>query len=520
MSPEPTPPSESPAEPGKREVAGLAATMTVIAMGLGYSITSGDPTILSANISKVRHGLGFDPSNASFLASLATLTLAAAVLGAGVLGDLYGLKRMYMSGLIGAICFGVLAAASPNVVVLMIARAGSGVSFAFMLGLSLAVINAVFPPGRRAGAISLYLAAGYGALVVQPLIGSELAQHFGWRTCFLVAPTLSSIALVLTWKFVPETARSSRRLDVVGLAFVAVALLGVIYGISRMQTGIKAASVVPLAVGLIAAACFVWWELRTDDPALDMRIFRSARFNGAVAAGATFNYLEGGATILFAYYLVTVRGQSPAVLGALIIPATLLAAAAATGAGRLMPRLGERTVLVSGLVILLVGMLMFSVLDLHTPIVVLGIAVALNAIGSAVVQTPQATIMMSTAPAGLGGAVASVKSAVGQASYSLGPAMFALVGFSLFYHDGAQKLVGTGITNEQARDALRVAQGAGGPASGSVLSPMQAQWVVSEAKQSMIDAIHSLGLIMAAVPAVAIVLAMVLLRQKGRTAAV
>ena len=229
-----------------------------------------------------------------------------------------------------------------------------------MLGLSLAVINAVFPPGRRAGAISLYLAAGYGALVVQPLIGSELAQHFGWRTCFLVAPTLSLIALVLTWKFVPETACSTRRLDVVGLTFVAVALLGVIYGISRMQTGIRAASVVP-CWGLVAAACFVWWELRTDDPALDMRIFRSARFTDR--RGGRDVQLSGG------WRHDPVRllpGDGPRAVtggaGGVDHSATLLAAAAATGAGRVMPRLGERTVLVSGLVILLVGMLMFSVL--------------------------------------------------------------------------------------------------------------------------------------------------------------
>ncbi len=493
--------------------------MTVIAMGLGYSITAGDPTILSSNISKVRQGLDFSPSMASFVASLATLTLAAAVLGAGALGDLYGLKRMYISGLLGAICFGLLAAASPNVVVLMIARGGSGIAFAFMLGMSLAVINSVFPPGRRAGAISLYLAAGYGAMVIQPLIGSELAQHFGWRTCFLVAPTFSLIALVLTIKFVPETPRASRRLDIVGLVLVAVALLGVVYGISRMQTGIKPGAVVPLVLGLVAGGLFVAWELRTDDPALDMRIFRSSRFNVAVAAGVTFNFLEGGSIILFAYYLVTVRGQSPAVLGMLIIPATLLAAAAATVAGRMISRLGERNVLVGGLVILLAGMLMFRLLDLHTSILVLGVVVAFNAIGSAVVQTPEATIMMSTAPAGLGGAVASVKSAVGQAGYSLGPAIFALVGFTLFYDNGAKKLEGTGISGEQAREALRVAQGAGGPSGSAVLSPQQAQWVVSEAKQSMIDAIHQLGLIMAVVPAVVIVLAMVLLRPKAGSGA-
>ena len=145
---------------------------------------------------------------------------------------------------------------------------------------------------------------------------------------------------------------------------------------------------------------------------------------------------------------------------------------------------------------------------------------ALNAVGSAVVQTPQATIMMSTAPAGLGGAVASVKSAVGQASYSLGPAMFALVGFRCSITT-ARKLVGTGIiSNEQAREGVAGRAGCGRPGEWFGAQPDAGAMGGVGGQESMIDAIHSLGLIMAAVPALAIVLAMVLLRQKGRTAAV
>lgn len=497
------------------QVSGRAATMTVLAMGLGYSITAGDPTILSANISEVRAGLHFLPSTASFVASLATLTLAAAVLGAGALGDLYGMKRMFVVGLLGTIVFGVLAAAAPNVIVLMIARAGVGISFAFLLGLSLAIINAVFPPGRRAAAIALYLGAGYAMTTFQPAIGSLLFQHFGWRTIFLVAPVAAVLTLVITLRYVPETPRGGRRLDVVGLALVAVALLALIYGISRLQGGFTLGALVPIAVGLVAAAGFVAWELHTSAPALDMRIFRSSRFDAAVGAGATFNFLQGGSTIMFAYYLVTIRGESPAVLGYLLIPATILAAAAATGAGRAAARFSDRAVLVTGLAVLLAGLLVLFGLSERSSIFVLFVAVALNAIGGAVVQTPQSTIMMGSAPADLGGAVSAVKSAVGQASYSLGPALFALVGTTLFIQDGKKKLTGSGITEEQARDALAVAHGStSASASGGVLDPERARWVVETATGSMVHAIHTLSLIMAVVPVAAIVAALVLLRPK------
>ncbi|MDQ1322512.1 MAG: hypothetical protein QG655_3760 [Actinomycetota bacterium] len=499
-------------------VSGRAATMTVVAMGLGYSITAADPTTLSANLAEVRRGLEFTPATASFLASLCTLTLAAAVLGAGALGDLAGMKRMFAIGCYGSIAFGVLGAAAPHVSVLIVARAGLGVAFAFVLGLSLAIINAVFPPGRRAVAIAAYLGAGHALAVFQPALGGWLASHFGWRTCLLVTPVLAAVTLVITLRYVPETVRDQRKLDLPGIGLIAAALVTVIYGLTELQGGPNPVALVLIGVGLALGVAFVRWELRTDAPALDMRIFRSGRFNAALTAGATFNFLGGGGTILFAYYLVTIRGESPEVLGLLLVPAMLIASAAAVVAGRAVARFGERAVLMLGLAILAVSMAMLVVVDQRTPIAFFGIAVALNAIGGAVVQTPQATIMMSSAPPELGGVVSAVKPAVGQAAYSLGPALFALVGTTLFVHDGRRKLEDTGITEEQARDALRVAHGGTHTAAGSeVLDPEQARWVVSEATDSWLTAIHQVSLIMTAVPLVAMVVAWILLRPK-RTA--
>ncbi len=503
----------------QRQVSGRAATMTIVAMGLGYSITAADPTTLSANLAEVRRGLQFSPSTASFIASLCTLTLAAAVLGAGALGDLNGMKRMFLAGIYGSIGFGVLGALAPHVSVLIIARAGLGVAFAFVLGLSLAIVNAVFPPGRRAGAIAAYLGAGHALAVFQPAIGGWLASHFGWRTCLLVTPVLAALTLVITLRYVPETVKDKRTLDIPGILLVAAALITVIYGLTELQGGVNAGALVLIAVGLALGVAFVRWELHTDAPALDMRIFRSGRFNAALTAGATFNFLGGGGTILFAYYLVTLRGESPELLGLLLIPAMLIASGAAVAAGRAVTRFGERAVLVAGLVILLISMLMLVVLYANTPIAVLGVAVALNAIGGAVVQTPQSTIMMSSAPPELGGVVSAVKPAVGQAAYSLGPALFALVGTMLFLRDGRAKLAEAGISEDQAREALRVAHGgAPNPAAGSeVLDPERARWVVAEANDSWLTAIHDVSLIMAVVPAAAIVVAMVLLRPQKTT---
>ncbi len=120
--------------------------------------------------------------------------------------------------------------------------------------------------------------------------------------------------------------------------------------------------------------------------------------------------------------------------------------------------------------------------------------------------------MMASAPAQLGGAVSGVKCAVNQAGYSLGPAVFALVGINLVISEGMHKLAGSGITLEEAREAFRVTHGGlvGGGAH-VVDPPDRARVVGAAATQSMLDAIHTLGLVMAVVPIAAIVAAMVLI---------
>lgn len=191
--------------------------MTTVAMSLGSAVAVGDLRTLAANISLVRHGLEFSPGATIFVSSLATLTLAASVLGAGVLGDKYGMKRMFVAGACGAVAFGLMGATAPNVEVLMIARACIGVAFAFLTGLSLAIMNAVFPRDRRAGAIAGYLAAVYAFGVVPATVGSLLAERIGWRSGFLVTPALAILVLVITLRYVPETQSAHRRTDIVGL---------------------------------------------------------------------------------------------------------------------------------------------------------------------------------------------------------------------------------------------------------------------------------------------------------------
>jgi len=486
--------------------------MTIVAMGLGSAVAVGDLRILASNISFVRAGLQFSPSATIFVSSLATLTLGASVLGAGVLGDRYGMKRMFLAGAWGAVVFGLIGAAAPNVVVLMIARACIGVALAFLSGLSLAIMNAVFPAERRAGAIALFLAAVYAFSVMPAIVGSLLAERIGWRAGFLVTPVLAILVVVMTTRYVPETQSSHRKTDVPGLLLLAVAVIGLSYGISRLQSGVDIRAIAPILAGILAAGAFVWWELRCDDPALDMQIFHSPPFAAMVIAGAANNLVQGGSMIMVTFYLVGIRDVSTLEFALLLIPATLVSALAAVGAGRAAARFGNRAVVVAGLSVLAVSLLVRVSFRVDTPIFVVAAVIALTTVGGAIVQTPQTTVMMSSAPVNLGGVVSAVKASVGGTCYGLGSALFSMFGIILFIRDATPKLAGTGISTVQAGTILGATTDA---PDGAIVDPERTQWVISQATSSMIHAAQTLNLVMMVIPVTAAALAMVLLRRRG-----
>lgn len=481
----------------EQPVSGFAAAVTIAAMGLGSAVALGDLRIVATNMSIIRNGLQFSPSITVFVSSVATLTLAASVLGAGVLGNRYGMRRMFLAGAFGAVVFGLLGAAAPNVIVLTIARAGMGVALAFLSGLSLAIINAVFAPGRRASAIAWFLATVYAFGGIPAAVGGLLAERFGWRSGLLVTPVLAIVVVVITLRYVPETSSSHRRIDVPGLVLVAVGLIGVTYGISRLERGVDPGVIAAILTGVLAAVAFVWWELRCEEPALDLRIFHSARFNAVVTAGAASNLVQGGSLVMVTFYLVVIRGQSTWAFALLLIPATLLSALAALAAGRIAARVGNGTVVVAGLLVLAVSLLVRMWFRIDTPIVVVAAVVALMMIGGAIVQTPQTTVMMSSAPAALGGVVSGVKTAVGGTFNGLGSALFSMFGIILFTRD-------TGVSAEQAGAIL---------SHGAADSYEPNASAMSQVTSSTFAAAHTVNLVMTLILLAAAVIVLVLFRR-------
>ncbi len=433
----------------------------ILALAFAFTITVLDPLVLSLNLPQVSRDLRVPPQLIGPLGGTATLVMAAAVLAAGNLGDAYGLKRLLMLGLGIVTVADLLALLSPGYVYLFAMRVLAGLGMTALLGVPLALLKTSIPERKRPTAIGVFMAVEMVLCGVIPALTGWVVTTVGWRSLFLVAPSLSLLALWLTAVYVPESpARQRPRLDVIGVALIGSALLGIVVGIAAAQKGVlRPETWLPLAFGAAAATAFVLHERRTPEPALDLTLLRSAAFSVALAAALTLNFLSAGLGVALGQFGGKVLSLSPEAIGTLYLPGTLLIAGAVTVAGRLVGVYSPRPVLIAGLLLLSAsGLLMAGTVSSTMALWLLVLAIWLCNLGALVTSVSVSEIVLSEAPPGHSGTVASVQLASGMTGYALGPTVYLLL-LNIFFRrewlaDAHSRALSV-TTAERAVDAAR-----------------------------------------------------------------
>ncbi|NXY95775.1 MFS transporter [Streptomyces sp. BR123] len=435
----------------------------ITGLSLAFTVTAVDPLVLSLNMPQISRALHVPPDVVGFLGGAATLVVAAAVLAVGSLGDAFGLKRLLMLGLVGDIVINLLSALSPGYGFLLVMRLLDGLALAAMLGVSLALLKVSVPEEKRPAAIGIFMAIEMVLCGVTPAAGGWVVETVGWRWLFLLAPLLSLIALGLTARYVTEPPVLQRRgVDVVGVSLVGLALLALVHGVAEAENGItRIEAWLPLAISAVAGVLFVLHERRTSEPVLDLSLFRSGPFTVAALSSLTLNFVVAGFSFVLGQFGSAILSLPPRKIGLLFLPGTLLIAGAVILAGRLIEKYTPRPVLITGLLVLVAsGLLMAVTASPAMALWILVLATWLTNLGSLVTSASVAETILSHAPPGKSGAVASVQPAFGMTGYALGPAVYLLL-LNLFFqrqwlNDADAR--GMSVTQaEQAVDATRSA---------------------------------------------------------------
>ncbi len=356
--------TESGARPSR---AASQKRLVLVAAILGTTVVTVDSTVVNVALPSIADDLGGGLAGQQWTANAYLVTLSSLILIGGSLGDLFGERRMFMTGVAGFGITSVFCAIAPTIELLVIARALQGVFGALLTPAALAVIVATFPPDERGKAVGAWTAWGGIGTVLGPLIGGQLVDAASWRWIFAINIPIVLITLGLVWRVMAQgrPRPADARVDFVGAALCAFGLAGLTYGlIEQPRNGWSDPTVwLPLAAGAVLFCTFIVWEARSRHPMLPLSLFR--RRNFAIGNVETFSMYAGLGLLFFflVLYLQQVAGYSAIEAGTTTIPVTLVMFLLSTRFGGLADRYGPRFFMGCGPLIAAAGLALFLRLD-------------------------------------------------------------------------------------------------------------------------------------------------------------
>jgi EmrB/QacA subfamily drug resistance transporter len=359
----------------------------VILTGIGSFMGALDTLVVSTALPTIRLDLGASISELEWTVNAFNLSFAVMLVTAAALGDRFGRRRLFATGLVGFALASAACAVSPSVGWLIAARAIQGVGAAFMASLGLALLSAAFPPEKRGTAIGLYSAVTGIAVASGPLIGGAVVSGLDWTWIFWVNVPIGLIAAPLALTRMRESFGPNKALDLPGLGLVSTGAFGIVWGLVRGNSaGWGSLEVVgTLAAGALLIATFIAYERRASEPMIPMSFFRSRGFSAGNAAiffvfGSLFSEV-----FFFSQFLQTGMGFDVLGAGLRLIPWTGTFLLVGPVAGAMADRIGERPLMVAGMLIQVAGTVWIALIaspdlaysELVIPLIVAGVGVSM-----------------------------------------------------------------------------------------------------------------------------------------------
>ncbi len=405
--------------------------LSLLAAILGSALVSVDSSIVNVALPAIESDLGGGLSAQQWVSNAYLLALGSLILLGGSLGDIFGERRVFASGVAAFGVFSVACALAPTIGVLIAARAFQGAAAALVTPSSLAIIVAAFGPKERGAAIGSWTAWGGIAAILGPLAGGWIVDQLTWRWIFALNIPFVACTLLLVLAAVPPSKRvSGRQVDVVGAGLGALALGGVVFAlIEQPHFGWGSPLIlVPLVGGVACFALFLAYERHVAEPMLKLELF--SRRNFAIGNLETLS-MYAGLGILFFYltiYLQQVAGYSALQSGLTTLPVTIVMFALSRRFGALADRLGPRVFMGAGPLIAAAGLLPLARVDEHVSYLTeLLPGLLVFSLGLSITVAPLTATVLADAGKGDAGIASAVNNAVARVASLLGVSVVGIV---------------------------------------------------------------------------------------------
>ncbi|MFD7730508.1 MFS transporter [Kitasatospora phosalacinea] len=360
-----------------------------------------------------------------------SLAAGALVLAGGRLGDVYGRKRTLEVGLAITGVVALVFAFAPGLTGLIVGRAAMGVGAALILPATLALIPPMFPPDEQPRAFGAWMAVAWVGQAAGPAVGGVLTGLFGWRSTFWINAPLALAALWLVRRAAVESTdpNASRHIDLPGVLVSALAAFCLLYGCTAGQEkGFDDPVIIALLVGsVVLAALFVLLQKRVRHPLIDLRLFSSRPFCGALVANSVMNIVFSGISFLLTLYLQEVRGYGPIAAGLLLLPSTATILLLNPYGGRVSARRGPRFPVVTGALLLGAGALVASLVGQHYTYAVLAAGLLVLGTGLGLMSIPLSDTAVAGPPEDLAGTASGMFKVTSMLGGAFGVAALAAV---------------------------------------------------------------------------------------------
>jgi EmrB/QacA subfamily drug resistance transporter len=363
--------------------------ITLAAMTISASMILVDQTAVPLATPHAVEDLGAQIDEGQWILTANILPLAALMVLGGRLGDLYGLRKVF---LIGAVVFGVstaFAGFAQDMPWMIAARAAQGAGAALMMPTGVAIVSSVFPDSHRGTALGVLAGGSAFFAALGPVLGGLLTA-VDWRLVFLINVPLAVLVIAVAWRHVPESRDTQMppKLDVAGVVLGALGLGGLTYGFTAWNARGPGDPVVygTLLIGVACLVGFVLQERRSPHPMLPLSIFRSRAFAADNLVTFAVYAALGGVFFLLVLQLQVVAGFQPLAAGLALLPVTVIMLLLSARMGALAERIGPRIPMTVGPLIIAASLLWLSRIGPHAsylrdvlpPVVLEGLGLSLT----------------------------------------------------------------------------------------------------------------------------------------------
>jgi EmrB/QacA subfamily drug resistance transporter len=434
----------------KRKRLTLAATI------LGSSMAFIDGSVVNIALPAIQQALHADAASTQWIVNAYLLLLGALVLVGGSAADLYGRRRIFLSGIAVFTAASIACGLAPNIMTLIVSRAVQGLGAALLTPASLAMLGATFDEHERSHAIGIW--AGFAALTAAagPVLGGWLVDQVSWRAIFLLNVPLAVAAAGLAIGFACESRDpQARSLDWKGALAVAAGLAAITWGLSAIPaSGFRDNTVLgALGLGIAFLALFVAIEVRAGERAMmPLSLFRTRQFAAANALTLLLYFALGGALYYLPFGLIRLGGYSATQAGSTLLPFALIMGFGASSAGALADRFGPRPSLTAGPIIAACGLALLALADFGKSYWT-GVlpAIAVLAVGMTLTVAPLTATVMASVGEAHAGIASGINNAVARIAGLLAVAALGAALFASFSHHFAGP---AGQANEALNAAL------------------------------------------------------------------